>query len=74
MLKTNNLESKLATAEKTIYDLERQVENHEIGHDTLKHYTRIFNVEVHGIPECEGGNLREIIAKVGQKISQCRCI
>ena len=49
--------------------MERQVENLEFDHDTLEQYTRKFNVEVHGIPECEGENLREIITKVGQKIS-----
>ena len=69
VLKTNDLENKLATAEKTIHDLERQVENLEFDHDTLEQYTRKFNVEVHGIPECEGENLREIVIKVGQKIS-----
>ena len=54
VLKTNDLENKLATTEKTIYDLERQlVENLEFDHDTLEQYTRKFNVEVHGIPECE---------------------
>ena len=69
MLKTNDLENKVATAEKTIHDLERQVENLEFDHDTLEQHTRKFNVEVHGIPECEGESLREIIIKVGQKIS-----
>ena len=69
VLKTNDLENRLASADKTIYDLERQVENLEFDHDTLEQYTRKFNVEVHGIPECEGENLREIITKVGQKIS-----
>ena len=45
--------------------------NLEFDHDILEQYTRKFNVEVHGIPECEGEleNLREIIIKVGQKIS-----
>ena len=69
VLKTNDLENRLASADKTIYDLERQVENLELDHDTLEQYTRKFNIEVHGIPECKGENLREIITKVGQKIS-----
>ena len=60
--KNNVLESK-------VYDLEQRVRNLEFDHDTLEQYTRKFNVEVHGIPECEGENLADIIIKIGQKIS-----
>ena len=66
---TNDLENRLATAEKSTYDVEQRVENLEFDHDTLYQCTRKFNVEVHGIPECEGENLTEIITKVGQNIS-----
>ena len=47
-------ENRLVSADKIIYDLERQVENLEFDHDTLEQYTRKFNIEVHGIPECKG--------------------
>ena len=43
--------------------------NLEFDHDAPEQYTRKFNVEVHGIPECEGENLADIIIKIGQKIS-----
>ena len=52
-----------------VYDLEQRVRNLKFDHDTLEQYTRKFNVEVHGIPECEGENLADIIIKIGQKIS-----
>ena len=41
----------------------------EFNHDALEQYVSKFNVEVHGIPECEGENLADIIIKIGQKIS-----
>ena len=52
-----------------VYDLGQRVRNLEFDHDALEQYTRKFNVEVHGIPECEGENLADIIIKIGQKIS-----
>ena len=60
--KNNALENK-------VYDLGQRVRNLEFDHDALEQYTRKFNVEVHGIPECEGENLADIIIKIGQKIS-----
>ena len=59
--KNNVLENK-------VYDLEQRVRNLEFDHNMLEQYTRKFNVEVHGIPECEGENLADIIIKIGQKI------
>ena len=43
----------------------------EFDHDLLEQYTRKFNVEVHGIPECEDENLSDIIinCKVDQRAS-----
>ena len=55
--------------EKEVYDLGQRVQNLEFDHDALEQYTRKFNIEVHGIPECEGENLADIIIKIGQKIS-----
>ena len=43
--------------------------NLQFDHDALDQCTKKFNVEVHGIPECEGENLADIIIKIGQKIS-----
>ena len=63
------LAQKNKVLENKVYDLEQQVRNHEFDHDALEQYTRKFNVEVHGIPECEGENLADIIIKIGQKIS-----
>ena len=60
--KNNALENK-------VYDLGQRMRNLEFDHDALEQYTRKFNVEVHGIPECEGENLADIIIKIGQKIS-----
>ena len=60
--KNNALENK-------VFNLGQRVRNLEFDHDALEHYTRKFNVEVHGIPECEGENLADIIIKIGQKIS-----
>ena len=60
--KNNALENK-------VYDLGQRVRNLEFNHDALEQHTRKFNVEVHGIPECEGENLADIIIKIGQKIS-----
>jgi len=55
--------------EKDVYDLGQRVRNLEFDRDALEQYTRKFNIEVHGIPECEGENLADIIIKIGQKIS-----
>jgi len=46
-----------------------RVRNLEFDHDAQEQYTRKFNIEVHGTPECEGENLADIIIKIGQKIS-----
>ena len=63
LIKTNN------DLQAEVYDLGKRVETLEFDHDSLEQYTRKFNVEVHGIPECEGENLSDIIIKVGQKAS-----
>ena len=55
--------------ENKVYDLGQRMRNLEFDHDAPEQYTRKFNVEMHGIPECEGENLADIIIKIGQKIS-----
>ena len=55
--------------EKEVYDLGQRVQSLKFDHDALEQYTRKFNVEGHGILECEDENLAEIIIKRGQKIS-----
>ena len=54
------------TLENKVYDLGQRVRNLEFDHDAPEQYTRKFNVEVHGIPECKGENLADSIIKIRQ--------
>ena len=61
IVKKENSFKKNNALENNVYDLGHRMRNLEFDHDALEQYTRKFYVEVHGIPECEGENLADII-------------
>ena len=64
----NSMEKKINDQQSYIKQLEENVKDLVVEKDALEQYTRKYNVEVHGVPECSGKNLSELIPSIANKL------
>ena len=62
-------EEDLAQHKSAISKLDKSFRDLEVNQDSLEQYTRKYNVEIHGFPEQQDANLKDIISSIAGKLN-----
>ncbi|XP_068738439.1 uncharacterized protein [Montipora capricornis] len=62
-------EEDLAQHKSAISKLDKSFHDLEVNQDSLEQYTRKYNVEIHGFPEQQDENLKDIISSIAGKLN-----
>ena len=66
-------EEDLAQHKSAISKLDKSFHDLEVNQDSLEQYTRKYNVEIHGFPEQQDENLKDIISSIAGKLNVNIC-